>query len=595
MRRIVTWILAISILAGAAIGAYHWTTLLANSIYTYTTPLKSIPPPFQASSVPLTSHVVLVIVDGMRYDSTEHMPYLTRLRREGARAKVVFDPPSGTQTGWTTLLTGAGPETNDAPILDTSFAVLQPISLDHLFTAVERAGMVGAISGFHWWARLVPREDLHRSFYASHEGEQADRAVVQKALAFVQEDQPNLLCVNLRQADLAGRRYGANSSEYKNALKHCDDLIRALTQGLNLDETILMVVSSHGMLDEGGYGGDEPVLLSTPLLIIGENVQRGDYGTFRAVDIAPTIAALLGISTPSAAEGIIQDDMLRVAMPERADKMLALSDQRLRIGNTYLFSIGRTGVSEAASGDHQVAYSSYQVSNYESAQRLARFSVEQISQEMKRAREARRSSEQVQRAGPAAAGILLIMLLTWQMRPRGTGRDLLLGLVAAVGYHALFLKQGNSYSFSSLAMNGLATTLGPSIQRAGLVLASGCVVLLWTSWRRDEQAWAMAKHAYVFAIGQVSLIAIAALAIAAWNGPYLTWHIPDLTVLGVQFHVLLQGMVTAALSLPLPVVTVGVYALLKRAKQYADDRPRATALQEAAPAQSPPHTQEGLS
>ena len=116
IRRVVTWILAILTLAGAATGFYYGLDRYASSIYTYTTPLKSLPPPFRTSTASLTSHVVLVIADGVRYDSSSHMPYLNRLRRDGAQARLVLDAPANTQGAWTTLVSGAGPEMSDASL-----------------------------------------------------------------------------------------------------------------------------------------------------------------------------------------------------------------------------------------------------------------------------------------------------------------------------------------------------------------------------------------------------------------------------------------------------------------------------------------------
>ena len=311
--------------------------------------------------------------------------------------------------------------------------------------------------------------------------------------------------------------------------------------------------------------------------MIGENVEPGDYGTLRAVDMAPTIAALLGISTPSAAQGMIQDEMLRISMMDRADKMLALSDQRLRIGNTYLFNIGKTGVSEAASGDRQIAHSSYDVSNYESAQRLARFSVEQISQEIARARAVRIAHERSERAAPAAIAILLIVLVVLRLRPRDTDWDVVLGLAAAAAYHGIFRQQGNTYSFSELATSGLAVSLGPGAWRMAMVLAGGALVLMLRSWRRGDIASSLFQHCYVFVMGQVAVVTSAAVLGIAWNGPTLTWYIPNLTLVCVQFHVLLQGMLAAGLALPLSLATATTYWLLMRARTYHESRSQARA------------------
>ena len=148
--------------------------------------------------------------------------------------------------------------------LDTGYDVLRPIIVDHLFAAVQRAGLTGGISGFHWWKKLVPQEQLYTSYYTAQEGDVADRAVVSQALVFMQEFEPNLLCVNLRQAELAGHTYGADSREYLSALGHCDDQLRTLAEGLDLEHTILIVTSSHGLLDSGALAGMSRYCLRRP-------------------------------------------------------------------------------------------------------------------------------------------------------------------------------------------------------------------------------------------------------------------------------------------------------------------------------------------
>ena len=151
MRKAVLIILTITLLCSVAAAAYTWVNALVNSIYGYRSPLKGNPPLTEQVNRRLTSQVVLVLIDGLRYDTSLQMPYLNTLRKQGAHARLLSQPPSTAQPAWTALISGTGPETNDAPLFDRDYEWIPPIAVDHLFAALNRAGVSTGIAGFHWW------------------------------------------------------------------------------------------------------------------------------------------------------------------------------------------------------------------------------------------------------------------------------------------------------------------------------------------------------------------------------------------------------------------------------------------------------------
>jgi len=557
MRKAMLIILTILLLSSVAATAYTWLNALVSSIYGYRSPLKGSPPLTEDIHRPLTSQVVLLLLDGLRYDASLQMRYLNHLRKQGAHAKLLSQPPSTTQAAWTTLVSGASPETNGTPLFDRSYKWIRPIAVDHLFAALNRAGATAGIAGFHWWEKLVPPDNLYTKYYVSTEGDAADRQVIDRAMMFLDEFRPNFLLVHLRQIDVAGQEYGAASSEYQQAALRCDEYIRQLAANMNLKHSVLVVVSSHGHLDIGGHGGEEEATLTTPLVMVGENVRAGDYGVVSQIDIAPTLAALLGTPVPNAAQGQMRVDMLRMNRVDEAEKLVALASQRVRIGNVYLGSIGKGGLSETAEGDMLVALSSLQVKNYESASQLASLAVQQADREMAQARRSRLWKERTQRALPIAAAALIVLWIVWHNQSKRTAWSLLAAMLSATLYHALFILQGNTYSFSRVPSGGLAATLNPSLKRAALSLAVGALlIVLWTWRERERSIFAVVMQTYSYTALQLYLIGLLIGACTWWNGPLFTWYLPSFTIAYVHFATLMQALITAAIAIALPIVVL---------------------------------------
>lgn len=554
MRKAVLLLLTLLALCVAFVATGLWVNALVLSIYGYRTPLKGTPTFNEDVTRPLASQVVMVVVDGLRYDTSFQMPYLNSLRLQGSYARVVATPPSNLQTAWTTLLTGASPEINDAPFFDREYELITPIAIDNIFTALHRAGFTAGIVGFHWWEKLVPQDLLYVKYFVDTQDDAADRQVVEHAATFLQEFQPHFLLVNLRQVDVAGQQYGASSEQYRQAALRCDEYIHTLAMNIRLEQSVLIILSSRGLLDSGGCGGDEPVVLNTPLVMIGQNVVSGDHGTIAQVDLAPTLAAILGTPMPSIAQGILRTEMLKMEPVDKAEKWLALAHQRYRLGNMYLYSIGQGLLSETAQGDMLVAASSLQVKNYASAANLASLSVEQTDLEMRRARRARLWKERTQRALPFVGCAVVPLWLVWRKRSWRVVWNLIAGALAAAGYHILFARQGNLYSFSDIPSGGFAALLQPSVKRALVCLAVGGLIIVWRTWHeRERSAFAVMLSSYGYGLLQLYFVGLLLGACAVWNGLRFTWYVPNLTIAFAQIVTLMQAMSIAALSIPLPI------------------------------------------
>ena len=323
---------------------YFWVISLIDSVFGYRSPLRFTPP---APAVPLgtsLSHqVVIVLIDSLRYDTSINnnvMPFLNNLRDQGASAKMHSLPPSYSEPGYTTILTGAWPDLNDGPAVNLDFAIIPTFTQDDIFSSAHRFGLRTAISGYNWFKKLVPQSAVDTSYYSSGKDADADQAVVKAALLMLSGNF-QLLLIHLDQVDYAGHYQGGPlDPRWNAAAKRVDRELQQIVAAMNLNQATVIVLSDHGQINRGGYGGPEPVTLLEPFVMAGAGVRPGPlYPDVAQVDVAPTVAALLGTSIPASSEGLVQTAMLNLS-PEYTTKIQASEiTQKARLFKSYTVAI----------------------------------------------------------------------------------------------------------------------------------------------------------------------------------------------------------------------------------------------------------------
>ncbi|MDI7274452.1 MAG: alkaline phosphatase family protein [Anaerolineae bacterium] len=549
---------SILLLATAAGGAYLWLLHGQASLSAYRPPIRVQPQSPGHPTTPIARQVVLVVVDGLRYDAVPGMPTLSLLREQGAAARALARAPSLSQPSWATIVTGAWPELNGASLVNTE-SLLSPSAVelgslpsDTIFAAARRADLSTALVGHPWWERMIPRDllDAHASSEAS--GAAADREVAETAVRFLRNFQPNLMLVHFDNVDSVAHQAGATGLPYLEATLEVDNHLREIAQAMDLRTSVLMVCSDHGQIDRGGHGGADPEVLTTPFVAVGECIIGGDHGTIAQVDIAPTIAAILGVPMPRLNQGSVRFDMLRCDDVKRAETQVELALQRQEFANLYLASIGRGSLSETAQGDVAVALSSLEVRNLESAYRLAGIAAERIDREVAQAREERISRERRLRLPLAAAcaALPLILLLL-----RGGRRGLWLFVAAAVtllAYHALFLRQDGVYSVSGIT--GVRPFVESISRRMIAASAPGVLlVLLRLALDHEGSALEVIQTSLAYSLLVVYLLGCQAAVTYVLNGLRLTWYVPDFTVAFWQVTALVQTLIAVPIALVLPI------------------------------------------
>lgn len=252
--------------------------------------------------------VVLVLIDGMRPDGIEACgdSALLTLAAEGLsclRGHTVR--PSVTLPCHASLFFSVDPERHG--ITDNVWRPLvRPI--DSLADVVAKQGKRAAM--FYNWEEL---RDLNRpgslvhSYYQTEdlpltEGMASEVALTQETLRYLQKEQPDFLFLYLGYTDVAGHNHGWMTPEYLQALANASDCVRKLKD--SLPEGYHLVVTA----DHGGHGRDHgldvPEDTTIPMMYWGTLFEAGTTVQDSTIkDIAPTIAAVLGLTPPDEWEG----------------------------------------------------------------------------------------------------------------------------------------------------------------------------------------------------------------------------------------------------------------------------------------------------
>jgi hypothetical protein len=257
---------------------------------------KPVPDPSKA-----VSRVIVLNIDGARLDRfyEAKLPFLGGLEKEATYF------PEGLRTvyraltnpAFASILTGTVPGVHGVRDNNIKRCIRTEALPDVVKTILYGSMHVKHFSKRQWQTKVVSLP-VH-SIYAS------DDIMLGWLKADLQECKDvRLFIADISEADFLGHAYGSESSQYLEALRRADRRIAdffTFLKGTGLDkDTVVIVCSDHGIknIDHSYLWCDAEKYV--PCLITGRHIKKNNPLHFTAsiMDIAPTIAYLLGVRYP---------------------------------------------------------------------------------------------------------------------------------------------------------------------------------------------------------------------------------------------------------------------------------------------------------
>lgn len=544
MKNALKWIVSILLLLGISAGSYFWATGQIASNFNYRSQIKDNPPqPGKPLGIPSTERVVIVLIDALRYDTSikaDLMPTLDKLRSQGASALMQSQPPSFSEPGYSTLLTGAWPEINDGPAFNLDYEDIPTFTQDNLFSSAHRNGWKTAISGYFWFEKLVPQSDVDLSFYTPGEDEKADIEVMKAAMPWLKNNQAQLVLIHIDQVDYAGHHEGGpQSTNWDAAAKRADDMLAEVVSSLDLSKDTLVVLSDHGQINGGGHGGQDADCLLEPFVIAGAGVTPGQYPDIQMVDVAPTLSALLGINLPASTQGAVQTSMLNLPQDVLISLPDATAQQQLGLLMAYSEALGKETTALKLLKSNSVSDTQEVVHNLRSQKLFG---------------------DRVIRAIPTALLLAVAVTLLIRQRKNKSFSWVLGGILFVALFNLRYLLIDHKvYSLSSI------------ISEMDLILyvattTAVALVLVWLLVSFYNKTFSISPNENGLKnlwLGFTVLLFAGLPVIASYflNGPVVSWTLPDYLTSFLQLIGLIQVLVIGILTPILAGLTAGINAI----------------------------------
>ena len=265
-------------------------------------PVPLVQPPLP----PLTRHLAFFLLDGLRYDyatDPDKAPNLARRMSTGTSGRVLAGQI--TMTSAAVLSFGTGARGDFAQVV-TNLSMSRTRQND-LFANARARGLRTALVGDRTWLDAFGDEGFDEAHpdatglaldvdNSPEMFEEADKLLLRA-------EPPNLTVVHFLATDHFGHAFGTTDPRYLDMLKRFDARLEETLSRLSPRLTVI-ILSDHGATATGAHGSDIWSVRQTPLLAFGPGIRNDARGlAFEQVDVAPTVATLLGVPVPTEARG----------------------------------------------------------------------------------------------------------------------------------------------------------------------------------------------------------------------------------------------------------------------------------------------------
>ncbi|KAF8730197.1 hypothetical protein HU200_017172 [Digitaria exilis] len=300
---------------------------------------------------PVYDRLVLMVIDGLpaefvlgrggnppSKEMMESMPYTQSLlagcKATGYHAKAA--PPTVTMPRLKAMVSGAIGGFLDVAFNFNTQAFLEDNLLDQLHMIGHKLVMLGDETWIKLFPTLFARQDGVSSFYVRDTTEVDFNVSRHLDFELVAKDW-SVLVLHYLGLDHVGHIGGRRSVLMTQKMKEMDDVIRRVHDASlqdNLERTLLVVVSDHGMTEGGNHGGSSYEETDSLALFIGHSVQRRhcspyDQNEALQVDLAPTLALLFGVPIPKNNIGVLLPELFNSLTDDQKLRTLELNSWQI--------------------------------------------------------------------------------------------------------------------------------------------------------------------------------------------------------------------------------------------------------------------------
>ncbi|KAF4582891.1 hypothetical protein GQ602_006035 [Ophiocordyceps camponoti-floridani] len=269
--------------------------------------------------------LIFMVVDALRsdfvYSNQSGFQYTQSLIRNGAAIPFTANArtPTVTMPRIKAMTTGSIPSFVDLILnideADTSSSLAHQDSWLAQLKAADKGKLL--MYGDDTWLKLFPnifdRHDGTSSFFVSDFTE-VDHNVTRNVPAELERSDWALMVLHYLGLDHIGHKAGPRSSNMVPKQREMDDVVETIFKAIesndHLKSTLLVLCGDHGMNDAGNHGASSPGETSAALLFLSPKLRaisrglpaptqpRAEFDYYASVeqsDIAPTLAALLGL------------------------------------------------------------------------------------------------------------------------------------------------------------------------------------------------------------------------------------------------------------------------------------------------------------
>lgn len=258
---------------------------------------------------PSGKKTVLILVDGMRPDSFAACgnPFVNPLLEHSVHtlnAQTVM--PSVTLPCHMSLFHSVAPDRHG---ITTNTYVPQVRPVRGICEVLRAAGKNCAM--FYNWEELKDLSRPDSLCYANYVSghvytyPEANRRLTENAISFLKSDAPDFAFLYLGWTDAAGHGKGWMSPEYLESVNSSFDNIAAVCNAVG-DDYIVAVTADHGGHNRS-HGTDMPEDMTIPLAFYNPAFASRQLPEASILDIAPTLAAVLGVNADPDWEGKVLD------------------------------------------------------------------------------------------------------------------------------------------------------------------------------------------------------------------------------------------------------------------------------------------------